>query len=126
MSDIKCIIPAILAGMFAAMGVGGNGILIVYLTIFTGVSQRTSQGISLLFFIPVATIAISIYVKKKLISYKTAIPLVVSGVAGTFWGFYIGNFVDQVLLSKIFGAVFILMGISQWFDNKNSKKDAKK
>jgi uncharacterized membrane protein YfcA len=105
----------ILAGVFASMGLGGNAILIVYLTLFLGISQKSSQGIGLFFFIPVALISIIIYAKKQLIEWKFGIPCAILGVAGTFLGFYISNFIDQILLSKIFGLMFFLTGIFQWF-----------
>lgn len=41
---------AFLAGMAAAMGLGGGSFLIIYLTVFAGVSQQAAQGINLVFF----------------------------------------------------------------------------
>jgi uncharacterized membrane protein YfcA len=63
----------------------------------------------------VAAIAIVVYAKKQLICWKVAIPCAIFSVAGTFLGFYISGFMDQILLSKIFGVMFILTGIFQWF-----------
>ena len=54
-------IAGILSGILASMGLGGGGILIIYLTIFAGIEQATAQGINLVFFIPISIVAILIY-----------------------------------------------------------------
>ena len=39
------------AAMLSAMGVGGGGLLVIYLTEILGMEQRCAQGINLLFFL---------------------------------------------------------------------------
>ena len=48
------ILIGFLAGFAGGLGVGGGGILLLYLTAFTETSQLSAQGINLLFFLPVA------------------------------------------------------------------------
>ena len=48
------IIAGIISGILGAMGFGGGGILILYLTLYKDMPQVVSQGINLLFFIPSA------------------------------------------------------------------------
>ncbi|MDR3178495.1 MAG: sulfite exporter TauE/SafE family protein [Oscillospiraceae bacterium] len=114
MNYIPYICAGVISGIFASMGVGGNGILIMYLTLFLGMSQRMSQGIGLFFFIPVAAVSTVIYVAKKLIVWKIAVPCILIGVIGSFLGFYLGGLIDQKLLSKIFGGIFLITGITQF------------
>ena len=113
--NLTCAVIGILVGIFAAMGLGGNIILIAYLTLFLGFSQKASQGIGLLFFIPVAAISSIIYAKKGLILWKFGISFAFLGIIGTFLGFYLSKTIDQVLLPKIFGLMFFITGIFQFF-----------
>ena len=47
------------AAVISAWGVGGGTLLLLVMTLFLGVDQRTAQGINLLFFLPTALSACS-------------------------------------------------------------------
>ena len=59
----------LLSGIIGAMGLGGGAVLIIYLSVFTDMPQLKSQGINLLFFIPIAAAAIAVYGFKKQIKW---------------------------------------------------------
>ena len=59
------IIAGIISGALGAMGFGGGGILILYLTLYRNLPQTASQGINLLFFIPSAVLAIIFHIKNN-------------------------------------------------------------
>ena len=106
-----------LSGMIGAMGLGGGGVLIIYLTLFLGMEQGIAQGVNLIFFIPSAVIALIIYSRKKMIAWKAAIPAAVLGVAGAWLGTYLSS-------------LLLIMGVMQLFykkekggDSADSKKD---
>jgi hypothetical protein len=46
------------AAVISAWGVGGGTLLLLVMTLFLGVDQRTAQGINLLFFLPTAISAL--------------------------------------------------------------------
>ena len=46
------------ASVISAWGVGGGTLLLLVMTLFLGVDQRTAQGINLLFFLPTAVSAL--------------------------------------------------------------------
>ena len=48
------ILSGFLSGIFGSLGVGGGGVLIVFLTLFLDFSRQTAAFINLLFFIPIA------------------------------------------------------------------------
>ena len=64
MSTLYMWIAGILSGIIGAMGIGGGGILIIYLTLFADMEQMAAQGINLLFFIPCAVVALIIHIRK--------------------------------------------------------------
>jgi len=115
MSVVYAILAAIASGILGAMGMGGGGILMIYLTLFVGIDHAVSQGINLLFFIPSAIIAIIIYLKKKLIDLKIAIPFAIAGVFGALGGSYISGMLNSNILSKMFGVFLLYIGVRELF-----------
>ena len=100
----------ILSGIIGAMGMGGGGVLIIYLNLFTDIPQSTAQGINLLFFLPTAVLAVLYYTKKKLIIWRIAIPLSFMGIIGTLVGCYFCGKFDNSVLTRLFGILLLIMG----------------
>lgn len=109
------------SGILGAMGMGGGGILIIYLTLMAGVEQGVAQGINLIFFLPTAVVALIYYIKKKMIVWKTALPCAALGVVGAYLGTLLSGQLQNDLLGKLFGALLLLMGLKQLF-SKDPKK----
>lgn len=103
-------IAGILSGIIGAMGMGGGGVLIIYLNLFTETPQSTAQGINLLFFLPTAVLAVLYYSKKKLIVWKIALPFAAMGIVGTVIGCFLCGRFDNSMLSKMFGILLLIMG----------------
>lgn len=117
---------ALLAGLFSGiiggMGLGGGAVLIIYLTVFRDMGQLKSQGINLLFFIPIALLAVSIYAYKKQIKWKIVLPIATGGIIGAIGGIYLTDFLGGSLTGKLFGGFLILLGIKEIFF-KSKKED---
>lgn len=125
MSWILYALSGILSGLIGSMGIGGGGILIIYLTLFASVEQTKAQGINLLFFIPTALLAIIIYSKKKLIDWRLAFPLSLLGIGGAVLGVWISSIIDNSWLSKIFGFMLIFLGLKELFGSMLNGKKSK-
>ncbi len=112
-------IPALLAGLFSgilgSMGLGGGGVLIIYLSLFTDTKQLTSQGINLLFFVPIGILSIIIYSIKKQIKWKTTIKIAIFGIIGAIVGILLADVLGGSITRKIFASLLIIMGISEIF-----------
>ena len=113
MFDIAVIAAGLLSGAIGAMGLGGGGVLLIYLTVFAHVEQLKAQGINLLFFLPVGLIAIIIYSVKHLIGWKIVLKMWLGGVFGAGAGFLLAKSVETEILGKIFAVFLILFGIWQ-------------
>lgn len=111
-------LAAFLTGVFAAMGVGGGMILIVYLTLLAGYTQLEAQGINLVCFIPIALTALIIHTKNRLVEWKKIIPAVICGAFLAIAGVYGANYIGSGLLRKIFGGFVLLVGIMELFSGK--------
>ncbi len=117
------IIAGFLSGLIGGMGLGGGGVLIIYLTVFAGVEQLRAQGINLLFFVPVAVASVIVYAFKKQIQYKTVLFTAAGGVLGAVSGCLLSSYIGGELLSKFFGGALVVFGLYTLFskqkDNKN-------
>ncbi|WP_312640503.1 TSUP family transporter [Hydrogenoanaerobacterium sp.] len=124
MNGIWIFISSLLAGIAASMGVGGGAILLLYLTAFVGINQLNAQGINLIFFIPIAIIAVCIHAKNKFINYKSAFICIAFGLLGVWAGLWLTGVIREELLSKLFALLLLYMGIRELLaKDKKKEKD---
>lgn len=116
--NISALLAGLFSGILGGMGLGGGGILIIYLSLFTDTKQLTAQGINLLFFIPIGLLALIIYSIKKQIKWKTALKLSLWGLLGSAAGLYVTDFLGGKITGKIFGGLLIILGITEIFKRK--------
>ena len=122
---MKILLISLVIATLSGMGVGGGGLLVIYLTLFEGTEQIIAQGINLCFFI-ITAIASTIYnVKKKKIVWKSTLILSASGLIFSILGSYIAGIIDENILRKIFGAMLIFGGISSLVSTFGKKKQNK-
>ena len=100
-----------LAGFAGGLGVGGGGILLLYLTTFGSTDQLSAQGINLIFFIPVAMAALFGHMKNGFVKFKTALLAFVFGIPGVLFGYYIAKSIEETLLRAVFAAFLLIIGI---------------
>ena len=106
------------ASIISAWGVGGGTLLLLVMTLFLGVDQRTAQGINLLFFLPTAISALICHAKGGFLdrpTLKTAIPIAVLAAAAGAW---LATAIDVDLLRKPFGVYLLLSGLSLIWPSK--------
>ncbi len=101
-----------LAGLIGGLGLGGGGVLVMFLTVFAGVPQLTSQGINLLFFIPVGLAALVLHIRHRLVDLRTALPAVVLGLAGSLAGSLLARRMGADAVRRLFGV--LLAGLGLW------------
>lgn len=121
MSTVIQWIAGILSGTAGALGIGGGGVLILYLVLLADVEQVRAQGINLLFFLPCGIIAIIIHAVKKRIKWKLVLPCVAGGLAGVFAGMWLLDHITAGWLGKIFAAGLILLGLKELFKKEKQK-----
>jgi uncharacterized membrane protein YfcA len=112
---IWALLAAFLTGTVASMGLGGGVVLILYFAIWSDLSQLESQGINLLFFIPIAILALTVHTKNKLVEWKKIIPAIFTGVLGAVLGAFLAKWLGADILVKIFAAFVILIGLREVF-----------
>lgn len=121
MSIILIFLASLGSGLLGSMGMGGGGILVIFLSLFTDIPQTEAQGINLIFFIPIAIISIIVYQKRKLIKWKVAIPFSIAGILFSFLGTFTASLITSELLKKGFGILLLIMGIRELFSKSKDK-----
>ena len=100
------------ASVVSAWGVGGGTLLLLVITLFLGVDQRTAQGINLLFFLPTAASALVCHARGGYLDKPTLKAAVPVAVAAALVGAWVSNAVDVEVLRKPFGVYLLLSGVS--------------
>ncbi len=119
--SISALLAGLFSGIIGGMGLGGGAVLIIYLTVFKDMPQLKAQGINLLFFIPIAITAVTIYAFKKQIKWHVTVPLALGGILGAVGGFYLTDIIGGDLTAKLFGGFLILLGIKEIFYKDKNK-----
>lgn len=101
---------ALIIATLSGMGVGGGGLLVIYLTLVENVEQLISQGANLCFFIATATASTIYNSFKKKIHWKTTIILSTVGIIFSLLGVWIAGKINPQFLRKMFGLMLILSG----------------
>ena len=110
------------ASILSAWGVGGGTLLLLVMTLFLDVDQRTAQGINLLFFLPTAVSALICHAKGGYLdkpTLKSAVPLAVIAALAGAW---IATALDVEVLRRPFGVYLLLSGASLLWPQRRKKK----
>lgn len=109
-----------------------GSILILLLSLFMGVEQHVAQATNLVFFIPTAIITIIVNHKQKIIDYKLAIPIIITGIMGAIIGAILSSKTDVAHLKKYFGIFLLLIALLEiynfikkyiFYKNRHTKKE---
>ena len=107
------------ASVISAWGVGGGTLLLLVMTLFLDVDQRTAQGINLLFFLPTALSALLCHARGGYLDKPTLKASIPFAVAAALIGAWIATNLDVEVLRKPFGIYLLLSGVSLlWPDSK--------
>lgn len=115
---ITDIAAGIIIGALSGMGVGGAGLLIIYLTALRGIGQTDAQGINLYFFIFASLAAMFVHAKKRKLDTKNIILTLAGGIPAAYLGCLMASLTSPSLLRKIFGGFLILTGMFTFFEKK--------
>lgn len=98
------------ASLLAAMGVGGGGLLVIYLTEFAGMEQRTAQGVNLIFFLCASAVSLAVHLRKRKLAYAHALFFAIGGSVGAALGCLLAQSVSNTVLRRGFGILLIYAG----------------
>ncbi len=116
------IIIGIISGIVTSLGLGGGAILIIALTLFLGIEQRIAQSVNLIFFIPTAITAIILNSKRKIIKWKTAIPVIIASGISAGIGANLATQIETITLKRMFGGGLGIIAIYEIYSLIKNKK----
>ncbi len=95
----------------SGLGVGGGGLFVIFLAIFTDTPQLIAQGMNLLFFLFSASSSLTVHLTHRKIYPSLIAVLAVSGAVGAIVGTLFSEIIDPHILRKIFGIMLVITGI---------------
>lgn len=104
------------------MGLGGGGLFVIYLNIFSDLPQIHMQAINLIFFIFAAGASLLIHLAQRKIYGKVVLIMALCGIVGSIVGSTVALRLDGKILGDIFGVMLILAGIYSLFRSLKRKK----
>lgn len=108
------------------MGVGGGGLLILYLTFVENQAQLYAQGVNLLFFLLCAAGALPVHIKKQKPDLTVMAVLCLAGAAGAVGGSLLAQIISVKLLRKLFGLFLLGSGLLVLFHSKKETGEKKR
>ncbi len=112
-----------LTGIMASMGLGGGFVLVVWLTLFADVQQRTAQGINVLFFLPIAFVSLIMHLKNGLVNKTLVKKLAVGGLLGAAVGTLVSQVIANELLRKLFALFLLAFGLRELFAKRSESRE---
>lgn len=112
------VIAGIFISILSGMGIGGGGLLVLYLVFVRNMAQPSAQGLNLLFFIVASLSALLYHFKKRKIDKKLCFMLIVPGLIGAVIGSLLANVINPLLIRKIFGWLSVISGAFVVIDKK--------
>jgi uncharacterized membrane protein YfcA len=102
-------------GLLSGLGVGGGSLLILWLTLVSGMEHSVARNINLLFFIPSAIIATLFRWKQGSLPFKKILPAIIAGCISAAIFSVIGKNLPVTQIQKLFGILLIVTGLRELF-----------
>lgn len=97
---------AILSGL----GIGGGGLLVIYLSLVLGVGQLEAQGINLIYFLFSSGAAMLIHLLRRRLNFRLIGYLAVCGVVGAVLGSWLAGITSPEVMRRCFGCLLLVSG----------------
>lgn len=117
---------AFIVSLLSGLGIGGGGLFIVYLALFTDTPQLAAQGLNLLFFLFSAGASLPVHLTKRKIFTGAIGIMIITGALGALFGAYLSSHIDESVLRKMFGALLCISGLISFMKLIKAKKEAQK
>ena len=120
--ELLCNLAAAFAtAMLAGMGVGGGGLLVLYLAFFSALSQQEAQGVNLLCFLCSAGAGLAVHLKKRKLRFPVLALFAGAALLTAIPGSILAGKIASSLLRRLFGALMAAGGLWSLFSGKESR-----
>ncbi len=119
------IIAGLSIGILSGMGIGGGGLLVVYLTVLRNMDQISAQGINLYYFIFASAAALLVHMRKRKINFPLVLYFSLFGMPAAFLGCAAAKASAPETVRSAFGGMLIVAGLISLFRQLSALKNAK-
>jgi uncharacterized membrane protein YfcA len=113
---VKLTIAGLLAGFInGLLGSGGGVVVVLYLTIMAGITQKKAQATAIAVILPLAILSSIIYSKDGFVQWPLLWKVSLGGIAGAMFGAFLLNKMKGDLLKKLFGFFLVFAGLRMLF-----------
>ena len=109
-------------GFLSGLGVGGGSLLMLWLTIITGLNHEIARTINLLFFLPTAAIASVFRWKQGALDLKKILPAILAGCISAGIFSWLSKEIDITIIKKLFGGLLLITGLRELFYRERKPK----
>lgn len=117
-------VAGMLIAVLAGMGVGGGGLLVLYLTFIKNMPQLDAQGLNLAFFVSASLSSLIYHIRKREMNFKLTLLLGLFGLPGAYLGFKTAAAAAPETVRCVFGWLLIVSGCITFFSGKGKKNTA--
>ena len=101
--------------VLSGLGIGGGGLLVIWLVLFANTEQLTAQGINLVYFLFSSTAAMVVHLMRRTLNWRLIAYLILLGSVGAVLGSLIAKNTEPQLIRTCFGVLLIGSGILALF-----------
>lgn len=112
---IISVLLAVLIAALSGMGVGGGGLLVIWLVLIMDMPSRTAQGINLVFFVISALAALPVHLRRRRLPTKLLLFLTATAIPGVFVGCRLASYLSEDITRRIFGYFLLFAGGGQLY-----------
>lgn len=99
-----------MVAVLSGLGIGGGGLLVIWLVLVLDTEQLTAQGINLVWFMFSSGAAMVVHLVKRRLNFKLIGFLVVLGSIGAVLGSLLARSTSSELIRELFGVLLIFSG----------------
>ena len=112
---------AFLCAALSGMGVGGGGLLLIYLTMFASMETRQAQLYNLIFFMCASASSLLLHVQKRKMDIFATALLALTGAAGAAAGSVLSRTAGDDIVGYALGGFLFVSGAVTLFSKKEKK-----
>lgn len=113
----------LLLAVLYGCGIGGGGLLVVYLTLVRGVSQGDAQALNLFFYIVASSASALLLMRRRTVNLRLVLLCSLAGIPGVAFGSLLRRVLSVTLLRRIFGGMLILTGASVFLAKRKKEEE---
>ncbi len=111
-------LAGLVTGVLSGFGIGGGTLLLLWLTLVSGMDQLRAGGVNLLYFVCCALPALWGHIKNGLVEKRAAFRCAAAGVPACIAGALLASLLDVTLLRRLFGVFLLFVGCRELFSKK--------